>query len=156
MLGRRWLSGVPRALVLLAGALAPQAAYPQIAVVVNRANPVTNLSLDQLQRLYLGTSTTFPDGRPAALFEFPPARRAFYQSLLHMSELAVTRHWIGVMFRGENSSALRAVDGAEALKRTVAETPGALAFLTVAALDSTVRVVTVDGHHPRDAGYPLR
>src|SRR5437762_11206019 len=37
----------PRALILLAGALAPQAAYPQIAVVVNRANPVTNLRSEE-------------------------------------------------------------------------------------------------------------
>ena len=142
--------------VVLAIALAPQAAYPQVAVIVNRANPVTNLSRDKLQRLYLGASTTFPDGGSVVLFESPPARRAFYQSLLHMSELAMTRHWIGVMFRGENANPLRAIDGADALRRAVAETPGALAFISVAAVDSTVKVVTVDGRHPRDPGYPLR
>jgi ABC-type phosphate transport system substrate-binding protein len=150
---------LPRArweLVVLAIAFAPRAAYPQVAVIVNRANPVTNLSSDQLQRLYLGASTTFPDGGSVVLYEYPPVRRVFYQSLLHMSELAVTRQWIGVMFRGENANPLRAIDGADALRRAVAETPGALAFITVAAVDSTVKLVTVDGRHPRDAGYPLR
>jgi hypothetical protein len=156
MVRSRRLPGALWKAVLLAIALAPQAAYPQVAVIVNRANPVTNLSVDQLQRLYLGASTTFPNGGSVVPIEYPPARRAFYQSLLHMSELAVTRHWIGVMFRGENPSPLRAIDSAEALRRTVAETPGALAFIAVAAVDSTVKVVTVDGRHPRDPGYPLR
>jgi phosphate transport system substrate-binding protein len=150
------LPGALWELVLLAIALAPRAAYPQVAVIVNRANPVSNLSRDQLQRLYLGASTTFPTGGAVVLFEYPPARRVFYQSLLEMSELAVTRHWIGVMFQGGNASPLRAIDGADALRRAVAETPGALAFIIVAAVDSTVKVVTVDGLHPRDAGYPLR
>jgi ABC-type phosphate transport system substrate-binding protein len=150
------LAGALWELGLLAIALAPQAAYPQVAVIVNRGNPVVNLSSDQLQRLYLGASTTFPNGGAVVLLEYPPARRVFYESLLQMSELAVTRHWIGVLFRGENASALRAIDGAEALRRAVAETPGALAFITVAAVDSTVKVVTVDGRHPRDPGYPLR
>ena len=156
MVRRRRLPGALWKAVLLAIALAPQAAYAQVAVIVNRTNPVSNLSVDQLQRLYLGASTTFPNGGSVVPFEYPPARRAFYQSLLHMSELAVTRHWIGVMFRGENPSPLRAIDSAEALRRTVAETPGALAFIAVAAVDSTVKVVTVDGRHPRDPGYPLR
>ena len=156
MVRSRRLPGALWKAVLLAIALAPQAAYAQVAVIVNRTNPVSNLSVDQLQRLYLGASTTFPNGGSVVPFEYPPARRAFYQSLLHMSELAVTRHWIGVMFRGENPSPLRAIDSAEALRRTVAETPGALAFIAVAAVDSTVKVVTVDGRHPRDPGYPLR
>jgi phosphate transport system substrate-binding protein len=150
------LRGALWRLVLPAFALVPSEAYAQVAVVVNRANPVTNLSRDQLQRLYLGASTTFPSGGSVVLFEYPPARRVFYQSLLHMSELAVTRHWIGLMFQGENAGPLRVVDGADALRRAVAETRGALAFIPVAAVDSTVKVVTVDGRRPRDAGYPLR
>jgi hypothetical protein len=158
----RGLSG----LLLLVVALLPEAAHAQVATVVNRATPiavivnrtnaVSDIRLEDLRRYYLGSNHAFPDGSSVVLLEFPPARRAFYRSLLHMSELAVTRHWIGVVFRGEEANPLRGIDGAEALKRTVAEIPGALGFINAAAVDTTVKVVTVDGRHPQDSGYPLR
>jgi hypothetical protein len=45
--------------------LAP-AAPARVALVVNRANPVTDLAA-QLRRLHLGVSATFPDRAPITL-----------------------------------------------------------------------------------------
>jgi hypothetical protein len=51
---------------LLVGTTAsPHAAAAQIAVVVNRANPVDELSIETLRRLFLGQAGTFLSGEHA-------------------------------------------------------------------------------------------
>ena len=128
----------------------------QIAVIVNRSNPTGDFTLADLERLYLGRVTTFAAGRSVALGEYSPARRAFYRAVLHTSETAVSRHWIGVVFSERNATPPREFRDAQAVLRFVASTPGAICFIDVAAVSDDVKIVTIGGLGPRDPGYPLR
>ncbi|HEX4627678.1 MAG TPA: hypothetical protein VH137_02725 [Gemmatimonadales bacterium] len=140
--------------VVLLVAVAPAAA--QIVVVVNKANTTRNLSLGDLERLYLGNRTSFDNGEPVVLGEYHPARRAFYLTVLHWSERAVSRYWIGVVFSGRNAAPPVEFRDAESARRFVTTTPGAICFLDLAAVPGDVGVVTIDGRGPRDPAYPLR
>lgn len=130
-------------------------AMTQIAVVVNRANPVSNFTLEELRRLYLGTTTRLGRGLAVALIEYPPARQAFYRRVLAMSETSVKRHWIAVVFAGEGAEPPREIADPAELLQYVAAHPGAVAFVNHELVDTSVKVVTVNGLRPTEAGYPL-
>jgi hypothetical protein len=143
-------------LLLLLLALLPEAAYTQVALVVNRKNPVANLTLEQLRRLYLGTSKTFPGGIRVTLIEFPVLRVRFYRTLLGMTDDQLKRHWMAIVFAGEGTSPPKEIAGPDDLRRFVAEHAGALAFLPLVDVDGSVKVVAIGGVNPGDANYPLR
>jgi ABC-type phosphate transport system substrate-binding protein len=149
-----------RVLTIVVGAVLgmslPPEARAQIVVVVNPRNPVRNLSLEELRRLYLGRTTSFRQNQPVMLLEQADARRAFYRSALGMNEARVKRHWIGIVFSGETATPPRTIAGVDELKRAVAQNAGAIGFLDVAATDPSVKVLTINGLHPGDAAYPLR
>jgi ABC-type phosphate transport system substrate-binding protein len=150
----RWLP------VLLAGALLtpslPRDVRAQIVVVVNPHNPVRNLSLEELRRLYLGRTTTFSQNLPVSLMEQAIVSDAFYQVALGMNEARLRQHWIGIVFSGETAKPPRSFTVAEDLKRAVAENPGAIAFIDLAETDAGMKVLTINGRHPEDERYPLR
>jgi ABC-type phosphate transport system substrate-binding protein len=144
------------AVVGLAFGPLPSSSQAQIAVVVNRRNSVENLTAEQLRRLYLGSSTTFADGTRAILVESPAVRVAFYSQLLGMTDAQFKRHWMGLVFAGENANPPRELTTAPDLRRFVTEQSGAIAFVALADVDASVKVVSIDGAKPTDANYPLR
>jgi ABC-type phosphate transport system substrate-binding protein len=150
----RWLP------VLLAGALLtpllPRDGLAQIVVVVNPSNPVKNVTLEELRRLYLGRTTTFSRNLPVSLMEQAVVSDAFYEAALGMNEARVRRHWIGIVFSGETAKPPRSFAAADDLKRAVAENPGAIAFIDLAETDPGMKVLTINGRHPDDDRYPLR
>ncbi len=140
----------------LAVAASPAAADAQVAVIVNRANPMQNLPLSDLQRLYLGQSVTFPNRVRVALVTYPTAEAAFFLTALGMTSDRFRRHWMELVFQGQDVTPPKAIASGSELNRFVAEHPGALAFIDLAAVDQTVKVVTIDGRAPSDPAYRLR
>lgn len=56
-----------------------------IAVIVNQANPLNNLSVSQLARIYKGQQQYWPDGKPIVLVNRPAdsnIRKTFYKEVL--------------------------------------------------------------------------
>lgn len=139
-----------------APAVVPFAAQDTLVVVVHPTNSLHNISLADLRRLYLGETTNFPSGGRASLMEYVPDRTRFYQLVLGMTPDLLQRHWMAVVFRGEDASPPKAVSDPEELRRFVAEHPDAVGFMSQSGVDSTVKVVTVDGRPPGHPRYPLR
>jgi hypothetical protein len=127
----------------------------QIVVVVSRSNSTNDLTLADLEALYLGRRTSFANGAPAVLGEYRPARRSFYRSVLDLSESAVSRHWIGVVFSEGSALPPKAFQDAEAARRFVLSTPGAICFIDLDSVRDDVKVLTIGGLGPRDHAYPL-
>ncbi|HYX83221.1 MAG TPA: hypothetical protein VE714_12555, partial [Gemmatimonadales bacterium] len=67
----------------------------------------------------------------------------------------VHRHWIGLVFRGEDAIPPQPMRDADAVKRFVADHPGAIGFVDLKAADASVRVLTIGGYAPGDPNYPL-
>ncbi|MGA8763168.1 MAG: hypothetical protein WB562_09910 [Candidatus Sulfotelmatobacter sp.] len=130
-----------------------------IAVVVNKQNPVNNLSLAELRRLFLGEQL-FWKGRLAVMplmrVSGAREREVAMRTLFQMNEQEYKRHWVDKIFRGEAS-----VPPAELLSNGfaqdgVASIPGAVALVSWKEVLPKVKVLKVDGHLPGDEGYPLR
>ena len=56
----------------------------------------------------------------------------------------------------ESRLTVKIVDNDEDLLRTVEATPGAAGIIDVYAINSSVKVLRVDGKLPFDLGYPLK
>ena len=137
-------------------AVAPAAVTAQVAVIVNRANPIQNLSLSDLQRLYLGQSATFSNGTRVVLVTNPAAQARFYDTALGMTSDRFQRHWMELVFQGQDVTPPKPIANGEELNRFVAEHPGALAFIDLAGVDQSVKIMTIDGRAPTDPAYRLR
>ena len=125
-------------------------------MIVNRANPVQNLPLSDLQRLYLGQSVTCPNRVRVALVTNPAAEASFFLTALGLTGDRFRRHWMELVFQGQDVTPPKSIATGPEVNRFVAEHPGALAFIDLAAVEPTVKIVTIDGRAPADPAYRLR
>lgn len=142
-------------MVLLALAAPVRGGAQNVAVVVNPANSLSDLSLDKLRRLYLGQTRTFPDGSHARLGRHTPSASVFDRSALGLQPDIVRSRWMAMIFRGEQTTLPAELATADDVKRFVKEHPDAIAFLPSAQGDASVKIVAIDGKRPGDAGYTI-
>jgi hypothetical protein len=128
-----------------------------LAIVVGKGSSLSNLSLFELKRVYLGDDLDDPSGtkilalnRGAQTLE----RTGFDRTVLGMSPEAAARYWIDRRIRGQ-SAAPKAVDPASLLQRVVSRLKGSVGYVRLQEVSNDVKVVTVDGRKPGDAGYPI-
>jgi ABC-type phosphate transport system substrate-binding protein len=129
-----------------------------VAVVVHRSVAVSSLRLDELHDILLGERQHWP-GRQRIVVVRPgvgPTWDAVLSRVLHMSAGGYLKALATGQYRGTIVDGPRTVESAAALRRAVAETPGALGLLALADVDTTVSVVQIDGQAPTDAEYLLR
>lgn len=114
-----------------------------MAVIVNAANPVKQLTQNQVADLYLGRARTFPGGEYALVFDLPrdaPLRARFFQSLAGMSPQQVNAYWSRLMLTGQVLPP-QALPDNRAVLDIVRRNSGAIGFVKADAFDSSVRVV---------------
>lgn len=128
-----------------------------LAIIVNRANPVERLSSVDVRRAFLLQRQRWPDGRKVTvvLREEGQAERTEALTLIcGMGEAEYARYVRQEIFRG-NVNPPRTVRSTENMRLFVFNAPGAIGYVHADEINSTVRVVRVDGRLPGDVGYPL-
>ncbi len=131
-------------------------ATAQIVVVVNDSNSISDLTLDELKRIYLGKTTAFPDGKEIVLMEYSPLCEKFYKAVLNMTELKVRKHWMKVVFSGEYATPPTEYKDLDEIKNQVCKNRGAICFVGLSEVEDCMKVLTIEGKKPDDEGYPLR
>jgi ABC-type phosphate transport system substrate-binding protein len=134
------------------------AARSHLVVIVNRANPVVNISRRELRAIFLGEQTTWQHGRrttPALREPGQPERMAALRLVYGMSEADLSRYLLHRTFTGGSAAGPRTLATAEGVKRFVFNVPGAIGLVRLADVDDTVKVLRVDDAAPGDATYGL-
>lgn len=155
LLERRQLLRGLAGLGLFAWACPASAAEP-IAVVMGSSSGHRVLSGDRLRRIFLALPTDTDDGRrfvPVNLSQTSNVRERFDRGVLKMSPEEVARYWIDQRLRGNKPP--KSASSVELLRRVLQELPGAISYLPISAVGS-LRVLSIDGRSPSDAGYTLR
>ena len=132
------------------------AAHAQIAIAVNKDNPVDDISMSELKQIYLGKKTIFPDGKNIALAEYADLKETFYDILLDWSVIKMKKHWMGLIFSGTSSSVPKEFKRVEELKDFISKNEGAVAFMDLAEVDKNVKLLTINGRKPGSKDYPLQ
>ena len=135
-------------LVVIAAAMAWSDAVQAVSyrVVVNAANPVRELSREEVSRLFLQKVVTWRGGEAVTAVdqgEESAVRRSFTRDV-HRKDVAwVKAYWQQLGFTGQGSVPLEAASDA-AVIAAVSRTPGAIGYVSAtAALPEGVKVVRV-------------
>jgi len=139
--------------------VAPQRAGQEaLAIVVNRSNPVDDLSTDELRKAFLGGRQRWPNGRKITVVMRPPGdmdRDFVLRTVCRMSEAEFQKYVLQATFTGETSVGPRVLDTALGVRRFVFNVPGAIGYIRLSEVDDTVKVLHIDGRAPTDPGYRL-
>ncbi len=156
------LLALAAAVVVALGVLSPRPVQAgndvALAIIVAPGSKLTNISVDDLRRVFESERLTDPDGNRLIALNHPPKtvdRVGFDQVVLGMDPEAVGRFWIDRKIRG-GSGPPRTVESLTTLRRVVQKLPGAIGYIRPAQLSAEVRAIRVDGKLPEDAGYAVR
>lgn len=131
-------------------------APPQaIAVIVNKQNPLAQLSRAELKNLFLKLRQTWPDGKPVVALNAStgtPLRAAFERKLLGMAPSDVGAYWVKQAVTGRTTPP-RQVSSSALARQLVKVLPGAIGYVELGQVDATVKVLAIDGLRPTDPKY---
>lgn len=142
-------------------ALPPQvspSAGESLAIIVNRANAVDDLSSAELRRIFLGTRGHWNSGRRITIVMMEPGqpeRAAVLHQVCQMSENEFSNHFLHGLFTGEVLVSPKILATPEGVRKFVFNVPGAIGYLRISDVDSSVKVVRIDERFPNEKGYPL-
>ena len=144
----------------LAVAIAPRVhGQGALAVIVNKNNPIENMTLDELRKYCLQERKHWDDNKRVTIVLREPGqaeRDAVLQLIYQMSESDFNRYFLQREFTGEVQSAPKHLSSATGVSRFVFNVPGAIGFARAADVDGSVKVLRVNGYAPGDPQYPLR
>jgi hypothetical protein len=129
-----------------------------LTIIVNRSNPVENLSTPELRHIFLGERGHWPDGDRITLVMMEvgePERRAVLQQVCLMSEADFNRHFLRGLFTGEVFVSPKTLATPVGVRKFVFNVPGSIGYLRASDVDDTVKVLRIDGHLPGEKGYKL-
>jgi ABC-type phosphate transport system substrate-binding protein len=130
-----------------------------LAIIVNRSNPVAELSMRELRRIFLFDTQTWSSGRKITVVlreRGQPERGLAIRLICDMSEREYDRHVLYQTFRGTIAQGPREIRSASAMLRFVFNAPGAIGYVRAAETTDATKVLRIDGLLPADARYPLR
>jgi hypothetical protein len=143
----------------LCGIVSSQSHDVDVAVVVHPDTPVSDLSLADVRKVFLGDRQYWTSNIPVVLMVRAPVareRNVVLKIIYQMSEVQFKQYWIAKIFRAESASAPKVVYSNDMANDLVTAIPGAIAFIDARDVRPGAKVVRVDGRLPGEAGYPLR
>ena len=143
---------------LLIAASVSLAAARDLAVVSNKTNSVSAITLPDLVKVCKGQNNHWPDGKSVTFIMRNPSvpeMRFFLEKVYELSESQV-KDLIATANHGRTGHpAVMIVDSDEDLVNKVASIPGAIGVVDVYAINSSVAVVKLAGKLPLEPGYLL-
>jgi phosphate transport system substrate-binding protein len=132
---------------------------PSLAIVVNRVNPIEDLSFAELRKIFLGERSHWPHGRRIAvamLQQGRPERETVLREIYRMTEDEYRDHFLKGLFTGEVFVSPKTLETPTVVRKFVFNAPGAIGYLRADDVDESVKVVRIDGHLPDEKDYRLQ
>jgi hypothetical protein len=127
-----------------------------LAVIVNKNNPVNDLSSSDLRRILLGEREYWKGSRKITLLlpTLGTQERVSTLRLVDMDEADYKKHWVEKS-SASGTSVVPAAPASGFAVNLVAETEDAIAVVPMADVKGSVKVLRIDGYLPSDAAYPI-
>jgi len=132
------------------------AGIKNMAVVVSAGSKLNDVSLADLAKLSKGVQKTWPDGKNFTLVMKDPESPDMRVAAQKLFGAAPGEVKALIAKLNEARLAVKIVENDEDLLRTVEATPGAVGIIDVYSINSSVKVLRVDGKLPFDLGYALK
>jgi len=133
-------------LIVLAFIVAMMAlpSYAQVAVIVNKSVPVATAELSKISDIYLLNTKTWGNGTSIAVFWLRGSENVeeAVSASLGMRLLDLRKVWLRVQLSGDGKAPTTVTTEEDMLQR-VAETRGAIGFVSLSKVTPAVRVIAV-------------
>ena len=136
----------------------PLAAARDLAVVSNKSNSFSAITVPELVKVCKAQTNRWPDGKPVTLIMRAPSSpemKLFLEKVYELSEAQVQELIATANHGRANHPAIMIVTSDDELVNKVASIPGAVGVVDVYAINSSVSVVKVAGKLPLEPGYLL-
>ncbi len=130
-----------------------------IAVVVHPDTPVSEMTMAEVRKVFLGERQYWSSKMPVVLLVRAPVakeRDVVLRIIYQMSESQFKQFWVAKIFRSEAVSAPKIVYSSDMTNQLVSAVPGSIGFMDAKSVGTGIKVVKIDGRLPGEAGYPLR
>jgi len=115
-----------------------------------------DVQLSELMKLCKGVQKTWIEGKSFTLVMTDPASPDLHAAVQKLFNMTPVDLKTALPKLNETRTLIQIVDSDNDLLRTVGATPGAVGIVDVYAINSSVKVIRVDGKLPFDVGYALK
>ena len=129
-----------------------------LALVSNKSNAISVITLPDLVKVCKAQTSRWPDGKPVTfVMRSPsvPAMKVVLEKVYGMSESEVNGLIVSSNHGRLNHPAIVIATSDEELVNKVASVPGAIGVVDVYSINSSVEVVKIAGKLPLEPGYLL-
>lgn len=137
---------------------ASSAAARDVALVANKANPTSSITLADLVKVCKAQTNHWSDGKPVTFMMRAPSApemKSVLEKVYGLSEAEVSDLIVNANHGRANHPAILVVSTDEELVNKVASTPGAVGVVDVYSINSSVAVLKIAGKLPLEPGYLL-
>jgi hypothetical protein len=132
------------------------AAIKNMAVVISAGSKLSDVPLADLVKLCKGTQKSWADGKTFLLIIKNPEAPEMHVVVQKLFGDAGSDIKAAIAKTNESRMTIKTVGSDEELLRMVETTPGAVGIIDVYSINSSVKVLRVDGKLPFDAGYTFK
>ena len=131
-------------------------AVKNIAVVTSAGSKLSDVTLADLTKYCKGSSKAWPDGKNFMIVMKNPDAPEMHGVLQKLFGATPTEARAAIAKLNEARTTVKIVESDEELLKAVEATPGAIGVIDVYSINSSVKVLRIDGKLPFDVGYPLK
>ena len=129
-----------------------------MALVSNKSNGVTEVSMAELVKICKGQTSRWPKGKPVTFFSLNPAAtemKLVLEKVYGMSSDEVSALISNANHGRANHPAIVVVNSDKAVVEAVESTPGAVGLVDVYSITGGITVLRIESKLPLESGYPL-
>jgi hypothetical protein len=129
-----------------------------LAIVSNKTNPVSSMTMADFVKVAKGQTNRWPDGKSVTFImrgPSAPEMKLFLEKVYELPESEVKGLIVAANHGRMGHPAIIVVDSDEELVNKVAALPGAVGIVDVYSINSSVAVVRLAGKLPLEPGYLL-
>lgn len=136
---KKWFSS----LIAIAALSLPTLCAAEVAVIVHPSSGIESLTEDDIARLFLGKSKSFPGGAQAVPInqnEGSAAREKFNEAVCKKNASQYKAYWSQLVFTGKGTPPKDGGDDA-GVKALISANPNMIGYVDASAVDASVKVV---------------
>ena len=137
-------------------AVPARAAFKNMAIVTSASSKVNDVTLADMTKFCKGTAKAWPDGRNCSIVIKSPDAPEMHGVLQKLFGATGSEAKVAIAKLNETRTVVKVVDSDEELLKAVEATPGAVGVVDVYSINSSVKVLRIDGKLPFDVGYALK
>ncbi len=117
--------------------------FSETAIIVHPDNPISSLSAQEIEDIFLGKNKRFSNGNaiiPIEQNENNPIRSLFIKSIMGKSDSQVKAYWARIIFTGKGQPPKQVNSDSDVIKM-VAQDPSTIGYIDASSVNNLVKVV---------------